>query len=125
MVRGSADLDFGIGNELIGRHRQVGGCRSRPDAARGVVHRTMAGAEEAVILTLMGDRNAAEMRADADDHQPLVLARLDAGLVALRIGQAGDVNRSGVVDLLLGAVADVDRLAAPEYLDVLPFGDPR
>ena len=31
----------------------------------------------------------------------------------------------GLLDLLLGAVADVDRLAAPEHLDVLSLGDRR
>src|SRR5688500_7639589 len=73
----------------------------------------------------MGDRDAAEMGADADHDQPLVVTLLDPGLVALRIGQARNLNLAGLFDLLLGAVADVNRLAAPEYLDVLPFGDRR
>src|SRR6202011_1168029 len=70
----------------------------------------------------MGDGDAAEMGADADHDEPLVVALLDAGLIALRIGEARDRHLAGLVDLLLGAVADIDRLAAPEYLDVLPFG---
>ena len=87
--------------------------------------RAVAGAEEAVVIALMGDRDAAEMGADADHHQPLVVAFLDPGRIRLRIGQAGDVDLLRFLDLLLGAVADVDRLAAPEHLDVLAFGDRR
>ena len=37
--------------------------------------------------------------------------------------ETGDL--AGLVDLLLGAVTDVDRLAAPEHLDVLALGDRR
>ncbi len=83
----------------------------------------MAGAEEAVVIALMGDRDAAEMGADADHDQPLVVAVLDPRLIGGRIGQARNRHAAGLVDLLLGAVADVDRLAAPEHLDVLSFGD--
>ena len=72
--------------------------------------RTVAGAEEAVIVALVGDRDAAEMGADADQHEPLVVALLDARLVGLRIGQAGDGNLLRLFDLLLGAMGDEDRL---------------
>ena len=40
-------------------------------------------------------------------------------------GRLGDRHRAGLVDLLLGPVHDVDRLAAPEHLDVLSVGDRR
>src|SRR5215211_5756486 len=118
-----ADLDFGVGNECVGRHRQVARRGSLTDAARSVVDRTVAGAEEAVVSALMGDRDTAEMGADADHDQPLIMPRLDALLVALRIGQARYRHLAGLVDLLLGPMADVDRLAAPEHLDVLSLGD--
>src|SRR6059058_3598143 len=118
MSEALADLDFAIGNEGIGRYRQIGRRRPLANAARGVVLRTVAGAEEAVVIALMGDRNAAEMGADADHDQPLVVALLDPGLVALRIRKARYRHLAGLVDLLLGAVADVDRLAPPEHLDV-------
>ena len=36
-------------------------------------------------------------RQDADHDQPLVVARLDAGLVALRIRKAGDRHLAGFV----------------------------
>src|ERR1700754_3943424 len=118
-VRSSADLDFGVGNELVRRHRQVRGRGPLADAAGRIVLRTMAGAEEPVVIALMSDRDAAEMGADADDDQPLLVAGLDPGLIALRIGKARHVDGARLVDLFLGAVADVDRLAAPEHLDVL------
>src|SRR5215212_7272451 len=97
-----ADLDFGFGNECVGRHWQVGRRGSLTDAARGVVNRTMAGAEEAVVSALMGDRDTAEMGADADHNQPLVMPSLDALFVALRIGQARYRHLAGLFDLLLG-----------------------
>src|SRR6185436_3943207 len=75
---GSADADLGIGDVFVGRNREVGRRRTLPDAARGVVDRAVAGAEETVILALMRERNAAEMSADADQHQPLLLALLHA-----------------------------------------------
>src|SRR4030081_2952194 len=113
-VRGSADLDFAVGNELIGRHRQIGGCGSLADATGGVVLRSVAGTEEAVIIALMGDRNAAEMGADADQDQPLVVTFLDTLAVRLRIGKARDVDLLRLFDLFLAAVPDEDRLGTPE-----------
>src|SRR5436190_22241843 len=73
----------------------------------------------------MGNRDAAKVGANPDHDQPLIVAFLDPRLVGLRIGKAGDVDLARLVDLLLGAVADIDRLAAPEQLDVLAFGDRR
>ena len=40
-------------------------------------------------------------------------------------GRVGDVDLLRLVDLLLGAMGDEDRLGAPEHLDDLPFGDRR
>src|SRR4051794_35718902 len=118
-----ADLDLAVGDEGVRRNGQIRRRRTPPDASGGIVLRTMAGAEEAVVVALMGDRNAPQMGADADDNEPFFVTFLDAGFVALRIGKARDRDRTGLVDLLLAAVADVNRLAAPEHLDVLPLGD--
>src|SRR5712692_5042916 len=115
----SADPDLGIGDELVRRQRQVGGRRPAADAPRGVVLRAVARAEPAVVIALVGERDAAEMGADADQHEPLVLAVLDARLIGLRIRQRTPVDRARLVDLLLAAMADEDRLAAPEHLDDL------
>src|SRR4029078_11616414 len=103
----------------------MGGGVCRGYSTRGFVLRAVAGAEEAVVIALMGDRDAAKMGADADHDQPLSMALLDTRLVGLRIGQACDRHLAGLVDLLLGAMADVDRLAAPEHLDVLSLGNRR
>src|SRR5262245_50012021 len=71
----------------------------------------------------MGERDTAEMRADADDHEPLVMTLLDARRVRLRIGQARDSDLLRFLDFLLGAMEDEDRLRSPEHLDDLPIGD--
>src|SRR5262245_58920344 len=98
----SADSDLGVGKEGIGWQRQVQRCRSDADAARRIILRAVAGAEPAVIVALVGERDAAEMRAVAVDHQPLIMALLDARLVRLRIGKAVPVDGPRLVDLLLG-----------------------
>src|SRR5260370_17217257 len=90
LVRGSANLDFAIGNELIGWHRQIGRRWALANPTRGVVLRAVAGAEEAVVIAFMGDRNEAEMGADADHDEPLVVPLLHPGLHAPRIRPASD-----------------------------------
>src|ERR1700753_2813140 len=85
----------------------------------------MAGAEKAIVVAFMGDRDAAQMGADANHDQPVVMTFLDPGLIGLRIAKAIDSDTPSLLDLLLGTVHDVDRLATPEHLDVLPFGDRR
>src|SRR4029078_8911471 len=83
----------------------------------------VARAEPAAIRALVRERDAAKMRADADDHQPLVMALLDARGVRLRIRQARYINFLRLLDLLLRAMEDEDRLRAPEHLDDLSVGD--
>src|ERR1700751_2244972 len=122
-IRGSAYLDFGVGNELIGRHCQGGRRRPLTNTSGGVVLRTVAGAEKAVVISLMGDRDAAQMGADADHDQPLIVPLLDPRLIGLRIRKARERHAAGLLDLLLGTMADVDWLSPREHLDVLPLGD--
>ena len=81
---GSADLNLGVGYEFVRRQGQVLRRRTFADAAGGVVLRAVAGQNQPSILALMGERDAAEMGADADDDQPLLVALLDAGAVGLR-----------------------------------------
>src|SRR5690348_14389407 len=90
--RGSADPDLGVGNERVRRQSEI--LRSRPlaDATGAVVLRAVAGAEPAVVTALVRQRNAAEMRADADDDQPLLVARLHALRIRLRVPQRRDVD---------------------------------
>jgi hypothetical protein len=73
----------------------------------------------------MRERNAAQMRADADQHLPLVVTFLDALLIGLGIRQAREIDVARLLDFFFRAVADENRLAAPEYLDHLAFGDGR
>src|ERR1700730_5990241 len=122
---GSADLDLAVGKKSVRRNRQVRGRGTPPNATGRIILRSVAGAEEAVVIALMGDWNASQMGANADHDQPLAWPVLDPGLIPLRIGKARDRDRAGLIDLLLGAMADIDRLAAPEHLDVLTFGDRR
>src|SRR5262245_7549730 len=83
MWRPSADPDLGVGDELVRRQRQVGRRGPAPDTAGGVVLRAVTRTEVAVVVALVRDRYAAEMGADADQHLPLLMARLDALLVGL------------------------------------------
>src|SRR5215467_2471194 len=102
--RPSADPDFRIGQEFVRRQREIQRSRTLPDATGGVVDRAVAGAEVAVVWSLMRDRDAAEVGADADQDGPLVMTGLDPRRVRLRVGQLGDVDVLGILDLLLGAV---------------------
>src|SRR5262249_61999622 len=83
----------------------------------------MARAEPALIFTLMGERDTAKVRTDADYHEPLVMARLDSGRIRLRIGQAGDIHALRLPDLLFGAAEDEDRFRPPEHPDDRPARD--
>src|SRR6185437_11250443 len=112
----SADPDLGVGKESVRRQDEILRRRAFADAACGIVLRAVAGAKPAVIFALVGERDAAEMGADADHDQPLLVALLDAFAVGLGIGQARDVDALGLVNLFLGAMEDKDRLRAPEYL---------
>src|SRR5262249_40055181 len=114
---GSADPDLAVGNEFIRRKRQVSRRRSATDAPGGIVLRTVARTEEPPIVALMRQRYAAEVRADADQPQPLIVALLHAFFVGLRIGQTCNIHIARLVDLLLGTMFDEDRLATPEHLD--------
>src|SRR5215510_5926335 len=123
MWRPSADPDLGVGDELVRRQRQIGRRRPSADATGSVVLRAVARTEIAAVVALVRERDAAEMGADADQHLPLLVAGLDALLVGLGIRQTRDIDRARLLDLLLAAVVDEDRPAAPEHLDDLTFCD--
>ena len=83
--------------------------------------RPVAGAEPPAVVARAGQRHAAEVRADADEHEPLGVD--DARLVRLRVAQR--VQRDGArgLDVLLGAPAHEHGLAAPLDRDGLAGGD--
>src|SRR5690242_12183630 len=85
-----ADLDHRVAGELVRRHDQVKRCRPLPDAPRGVIDRPVTRAEPAavraaVVAGLLTERDAAKMRAHADDDQPFRF--LDARRIRLWIPQ--------------------------------------
>src|SRR6266700_4487824 len=104
----SADSDLGVGEEFVRREREVERRGSLPDAYGDVVDRAVTGAEVAVVGSLMGDWDAAEVGADSDQHLPLRMAGLDARRIRLRVGQLRHVDVFRLLDLLFGAVIDVD-----------------
>ncbi len=142
MRSSSADLDLRVGHEIVGRNLEVARGGTLPDAARRVVVRAVAGAEPAAEVPLgvrhglaLGD--ATQMRADADENEPVLVALLGAvGVGRGRAFRQGVVARA-VVDefgklhvlrrlhLVLAAVADEHRLAAPDDRDGLSFLDGR
>jgi len=63
------------------------------------------------------------VRAGADQHEPLGLARLVTVFVLLRIGHARAVIANGLGDLRASPIADEQRLAAPLDGDLLAFLD--
>src|SRR4051812_35472185 len=93
--RALADADLRIGEECVGRDRQVDGRRALADAAGGVEHRAVARAQPAVELALVAERHAAEMRAVAVDDEPLVLALFHPRLIGLRIAERANVDAAG------------------------------
>ena len=90
----SADLDAGVGQEGVRRHRQILRRRAFADAAGGVVLRAMAVAEPAAVIAFgtaaWNGGRAAQMGADADQDQPF---RLDG---AVGVGGRRAVGQIGV-----------------------------
>lgn len=78
-----------------------------------------------MIVALMSQRNAAEMRADTDDDKPLFMAFFDPLCVGCRIDQIAPVDCACPLRSLRGYRAYEDELTAPEYLDDLAFDDQR
>src|SRR5438093_3389158 len=107
------DLDLAVGQEGVGRQRQIRRRGPAPDAARTIVLGAVTRAEPAVVIPLMRQRNAAQMRADADQDQPLIVAFLDSRLIGLRVRQRVPVDLPSLLNFLLGAMTDKDRFAAP------------
>src|SRR5690606_12407800 len=91
----------------------------------------MARAEPAVVVALLAERHAAEMRADADHHEQRLMALYRAVLVGRRrilgkilvarerIRQFLERRRPCLLDLFRRAVPDEHRLAAPHDGDRL------
>lgn len=131
--------------EVVRRDLEVERGRALSDAAGDVVVRAVARAEPASEITCLADRHATQVRADAccskwlasvtlrpsrkKNHEskrtqhdkPLRL--LDPLAVRLRIPQRLPLCVLGLLDLIRGAVAHEDGLAAPLDDDVFALGD--
>src|SRR5262249_25139323 len=73
---GSAELDFGVGLEGVGREGEVRGSRPVPHASGRVVLAAVARTEPTAPLAtrisrFVSEGHATEMGADADQHDPL------------------------------------------------------
>ena len=84
--------------EGVGRQRQIGRRRPVAHAPGRVVLAAVARAEPAAPLAarvgrLVAERDAAEMRADADQHDPLVMARLHPVMRRAAARSAGSAAR--------------------------------
>src|SRR6516225_6884803 len=121
----SADLNPGVGYELVRWQKKVFRGRAFADAPRSIVLRAVARTEPAVIFTLMGERYAAEVRADSNDDQLLIMTLPDPRRIRFRIGKISDVDVLRLFNLFLGPVEDENRLRAPEHLDDLSVRDRR
>ena len=99
-----ADLDRGVGGEVVGRHDRgsaapdPGGCGRRCRRPSRGTGRTSRRSRPAVVAGLLPERDAAEMRAHADHDEPFRL--LDARRIRLRVAQFGDVDVLRRLDLL-------------------------
>src|ERR1700724_996352 len=111
-----------VARELIRRQGKIVGRWTITDAAGRIVDRAVTRAKvTAPIGAVVFERHAAEMGANADEDEPFWL--LHPRLVALRIAQLAQRHRARRCDLLLGAMADENRLAAPFHGYDLPFRD--
>src|SRR5690242_3676913 len=126
LLRFLADEDARVGDEAIVRYGEV--LRRWPfaDAAGRIVVRAVAGAEPAAIVAalvagMLAKRNAAKMRANADQDQPLRLAFLVARLVRLRVGHRSFVVANRARDRVGRAVVDEDGRAPPLHRNALAW----
>lgn len=99
-----------LGEVVLGDLKvQRGGALSYP--ARDIVVGAVARAEPATIVTGLTNGDTTQVGADTQHDQPL--GALDTVLIGLGVSEGGDVDFVGLVDLVLGSVADEDGLASP------------
>merc|ERR1719422_207630 len=107
--------------EFVVRNLKVERSGALPDSAAGVVMTAVAGAVVTTKLSGVGDGDAAEVGAHAEDHQPLGV--LDTLGVRLGVPQGGGVTRHLGLNLRGGPVSDEQGLASPLEGHVLTLGD--
>ena len=102
---------------------EVERCGTLPDSAAGVVVAAVAGTVVSTELPGVGDGDAAQVSAHAQDDQPLGV--LDTLRVRLGVPQGGGVTRDLGLDLSGGPVPDEQGLASPLEGHVLSLGNVR
>jgi hypothetical protein len=86
------DYELAVLDELVLRHLEVVRRGPAADAAAAVVVAAVARAEPAVVVAGIGDRHAAEVRADAETDDPL-RGRARSGESRLRFDGTGPTRR--------------------------------
>lgn len=116
MTLRSADKDAVGPEELVVGHWEVAGCGSAADAPGGVVVRAVARAVVAAEVAEVWQRDAAEMRANADDHQPARV--LHAVRVVRRVLESAHRRALLCRDFSRRAVPHEQWLSAPFHCDL-------
>lgn len=98
-------------------------CWAFPNSAGGVVVRAVAGAKVASEVALVGDGNAAQVSAHANQDQPLWL--LYPVVIVLGVPQSGQIGVFDQIDFILRAVPNKQGLPLPIEDGVLSLGDGR
>ena len=117
----SPKFDRGIGQEAVLRHFQVQRGGALANAPRRIVMRAVAWAEPAIVLTLARQRYAAEVGADTENDEPLLVH--DALRVRLRVTKGLGVNRHCGCDLIRVAVPHKDGLVPPLHRETVTDGN--
>lgn len=99
-----------LGEVVLG-DLQVQGCGALSYPARDIVVGAVARAEPTTKVTGLTNGDTTQVGADTQHDQPL--GALDTVLIGLGVSEGGDVDFVGLVDLVLGSVADEDGLASP------------
>lgn len=103
----------------ISRHLQIKWGRPLPDPSGNIIMTSMARTKPPSEITSIGQRNAAQMSTNANDHEPLGI--LDPDSIFLRIPKGVQINTVGQLDILFGSPTYEDGLATPFY----GYGRPR
>jgi hypothetical protein len=110
-IRDLTNDELVILGEVVLGNLQVERCGALSYPARDIVVGAVARAEPATKVTGLANGDTTQVGADTQHDQPL--GALDTVLIGLRVSEGGDVDFVGLVDLVLGSVADEDGLASP------------
>jgi len=111
VTRSLADNDVVVVDELVLRYLQIQRCGTDADTSGSVVVGSVARAEPALPIARIRDRYAAQMRADADQNQPLRL--FHSHCIGLWIFHKNIIIGPGRFNLTLGSISYKHGLAAP------------